>query len=74
MRSRPLREFVYRYNGDPYSQQVTQDRSGMMPMHLAGEIVHRNGKEWKVAVVQNEYPPLRSADKVVQRVFLTDNF
>jgi hypothetical protein len=73
MKSKLIREFVYRYNGDAYSQQVIQDQSGMMPMHLAGEILHRDGKEWRVAVVQNEYPFAGSTEIFRQRVYLTNH-
>ena len=73
MKSKLTREFVYRYNGDPTSQQIMLDESGMLPMHLVGEILHRNGKEWRVAVVQNECPFAGSVEIFRQRVFLTDH-
>ena len=69
----PTRQFVYRYNGNPHTQEVMHDRTGMAA-HFAGEILHRLGKDWRVAVVQNEYPFAGVSKTFRQHVFLTDNF
>jgi hypothetical protein len=71
---RPPKEIVFRYNGDPYTQTVVQDRTGKHRGHFAGDILNQDGKQWKVAVVRNENRFEEKGSKVIQRVFLTDNF
>jgi hypothetical protein len=43
-----IKQIVYRYNGDAKSDEVVNDLVGEFPRHAKGEIVERNGKQWKV--------------------------
>ena len=65
------KQIVYRYNGNPYTQDVMKDLKGEMPSHLVGEKVNRNGKLWRVDVVRND-STLKGIP--VQRVFLSNKF
>jgi hypothetical protein len=64
------KQIVYRYDGDPYFQDVMNDIKGKLPWHLVGEKVNRNGKEWRVDAVRNDSKQGTS----VQRVFLSNKF
>jgi hypothetical protein len=63
------KQIVYRYNGNPYTQDVMSDLKNEMPWHRVGEKVNRNGKEWRVDVVRND-STLNGIP--VQRVFLSN--
>jgi hypothetical protein len=64
---------IYRYNGDPQSDEVFTDRTGELPRHWVGEILRRNGKQWRVNVLRNDLDMLGSARAVpINRVYLTD--
>jgi hypothetical protein len=66
---------IYRYNGDPKNDEIVSDKAGKIAFFWVGEILKRNGKQWKVAVVRDDLDSLRSSRSVlIQRVFLTDNF
>ena len=69
------KQIVYRYNGDPKDDLVVMDRLGIMPFRRVGEIMKKDGKEWKVAVVRDDYNMTSSKIAIpVHRVFLTDKF
>ena len=63
------KQIVYRYNGNPYSQDIMNDLKGQTPWHRVGEKVNRKGKEWLVDVVRNDSTPQGIP---IQRVFLSD--
>jgi hypothetical protein len=66
---------IYRYNGDPKDDEVESDRTGAAPLCWVGEMLRRNGKQWRVAVIRNDLDMLGSARSVlIHRVFLTDKF
>jgi hypothetical protein len=69
------KQIVYRYNGDPRHDEVLSDRTGEMPFNWVGETLRRNGKKWRVAVINNDFDMTASARAVpIHRVFLTDKF
>lgn len=69
------KQMIYRYNGDPRSDEVVSDRTGRVPLSWVGEMLRRNGKEWQVAVIRNDLDMVGSARAVpIHRVFLTDKF
>ncbi len=45
------RQIVFRYNGDPHSEETEQDLDGDFPLPNAGDLMERNGKKWKVIKV-----------------------
>jgi hypothetical protein len=67
---------VYRYNGDPSNDEVVSDRKGELPFCWVGEMLKRNGKQWRVAVIRNDLDVVGSSSRAVliHRVFLTDKF
>ena len=69
------KQTIYRYNGNPGSDEVVSDRTGRMPLRWVGEMLRRNGKEWLVAAIRYDLDMVGSARAVaIHRVFLTDNF
>jgi selenocysteine lyase/cysteine desulfurase len=69
------KQIVYRFNGDPKDDEIVADRNGTMPFRKVGEILARNGKRWRVAVVRDDFNMASSKTAVpVHHVFLTDNF
>ena len=67
------KQIVYRYNGDPWSEETISDRGGLLPLSWVGETLRRNGKDWRVAVIRNDLNQMSSARAVaIHRVFLTD--
>jgi hypothetical protein len=69
------KQIVYRYNGDPRHDEVVADRAGQVPFNWIGEKLERNGKQWRVAVVHNDFNMTASATAIpIHRVFLTDKF
>jgi hypothetical protein len=69
------KQIVYRFNGDPRHDEVLSDRTGEIPRLWVGDTLNRNGKKWKVAVVNNDFDMTASAKAIpIHRVFLTDKF
>jgi hypothetical protein len=64
------RQFVFRYNGDPTSDEVVPDLEAEVPIPEAGNTVERNGKNWRVVHIIKD---LSAAGAIpVVRVFLSD--
>ena len=62
------------YNGDPKYDEIVSDKTGAIPFCRVGEILEKNGRRWRVAVV-NEGFTMRGQTMIpVRRVFLTDKF
>jgi hypothetical protein len=69
------KQIVYRYNGDPKHDETVSDILGSMPFRRVGEILKKNGKEWRVNVVRDDFNMASSRTAIpIHRVFLTDNF
>ncbi|MGO8719979.1 MAG: hypothetical protein ACLQMO_12285 [Acidobacteriaceae bacterium] len=64
------KQIVYRYNGDVSSEEVVVDYDGEFPTPQAGDIVERNGKNWKAVQVMIESS--NSGAIPILRAFLTD--
>lgn len=71
MKAKSPKQFVYRYNGDPDSEESLMDAQGSILIPKAAETVIRKGKEWKVAYAGVQRP--RGHMPVVS-VFLVDKF
>jgi hypothetical protein len=65
------KQFVYRYNGDPHSEEVEVDIEGVIPIPRAGEFVIRKGKQWRIVHKLIEPPEPEGLPTV--RIFLTDH-
>lgn len=64
------KQVVYRYNGDPNSDEVVVDSFGEMGVPDWGAIIERKGKQWKVVKVDVETGAKGALP--VYRVFLSD--
>jgi hypothetical protein len=65
------KEFVYRYNGEPDSQESLIDNEGTLPIPSADEVIMRKGREWKVAYADVELAPNNAHIPIVS-VFLIE--
>jgi hypothetical protein len=74
MSAKDAKQVVYRYNGDPNSEEVEQDIDGVLRIPLKDELVSRNGKPWKVVHVSIEQSLNANGPISVLRLFLTDQF
>lgn len=69
------KQIIYRYNGDPKDDETVSDSVGKIPLSRVGEMLRRNGKQWRVAVVRDDFNMTSSKTAVpIHRVFLTDKF
>ena len=64
------KQIVYRYNGDPSSEEVVVDSLGEMAVPSQGGVIERKGKRWKVLAVNVETGA--KGQLPVHRVFLSD--
>jgi hypothetical protein len=67
------KQIIYRFNGDPKYDETVSDSAGSLPLRRVGEVVARNGKQWRVAIVRDDI--IISASRVavpIHHVFLTD--
>jgi hypothetical protein len=46
--NKQARQFVFRYNGDPTSDEVVPDLDAEVPIPEAGNRIERSGKNWRV--------------------------
>jgi hypothetical protein len=69
------KQIIYRYNGDPTYDETVSDLLGSMPFRQVGEILNKNGKQWRVNVVRDDFNMASSRTAIpIHRVFLTDKF
>lgn len=66
------KQIVYRYNGDPSTDKIVNDPTGVMLRHAIGEMVNRNGKQWKVVAFQEELDVKGPLAVPIHHVYLTD--
>lgn len=64
---------VYRYDGDPSSEEIEEDMMGETSVPQKDAIVVRKGRRWKVVQV-NVQRELTARAVPIHRVFLTSNF
>lgn len=64
------RQFVYRYDGDPKTDEVVPDLEGQVPVPQKGNVIKRKGKTWKVVDVHTEQLLTNPPAIPVYRVFL----
>jgi hypothetical protein len=65
-----IKQIVYRYNGDPITDEIVQDLEGEITVPEKGGLIKRTQKRWKVVNV------FKTVGKgiPIYTVFLTDNF
>ena len=71
-------QFVYRYNGDPSSEETESDLLGVVPVPVKGDVLNRRGKTWTVVkvdttqTISSSDPLSHSVSVPVHHVFLSD--
>jgi hypothetical protein len=66
------KQIVYRYNGDPSTDQTISDRIGTILTPAIGAIVSRNGGEWRVVSVHYDLDLKGPMAVPIHHVFLTN--
>jgi hypothetical protein len=66
-------QYVYRYNENQKDDEYVADLRGEMEMPVRGQIIVRNGKQWKVVMVTTERVLSPRPPVPVHTVALTDN-
>ena len=49
------KELIYRYDGDPSTEERVTDITGEATVPRVGEMIERQGKEWRVVDVVADY-------------------
>jgi len=49
------KELIYRYDGDPATEERVTDITGEATVPGVGEMIERQGKEWRVVAVVADY-------------------
>jgi hypothetical protein len=66
------KQIVYRYNGDPTTEEIDLDMDGDKSVPEQGSFVERNGGRWKVVQVNVEMSVAEPFEVPIHRVFLTN--
>jgi hypothetical protein len=67
-----IKRMTYRFNGNLRTQETVFDSEGLLPMHKIGEILKKNGRQWKVSVINHNLLMTGQGVMPVYRVYLTD--
>jgi hypothetical protein len=69
---RAAKQVVYRYNGDPTTEESDLDMDGDKSVPEPGSFIDRRGEPWKVVQVSMETSAEEPFAIPIYRVFLTD--
>jgi hypothetical protein len=69
---KPAKQIVFRYNGDPATEEIDLDMDGDKSVPEKGSVIERKGKRWKVIQVNTETSASEPFQAPIHRVFLTD--
>ena len=72
MAQKQAKRIIYRYNGDPYSEDTETDLDGSVSAPQFGEIISRRGRDWKVVHVQQHDSLIGLNQMPILCIFLTD--
>ena len=64
------RYFVYRYDGNPGTDEVGFDPNGETQIPKQGDVMNRKGSGWKISSVLVETTATNSGEVPIFRVFL----
>ncbi len=70
---RVAKQIVFRYNGDPASEEIDLDMDGDKSVAAPGSFVVRKGERWKVAQVDAERNTAGPFEVPTYRIFLTND-
>jgi hypothetical protein len=66
------KQIVFRYNGDPTTEEIDLDMDGEKSVPGQGSFVDRKGERWKVVQVKVETSVTEPFEVPIHRVFLTN--
>ena len=66
------KQIVFRYNGDPKTEESDLDMDGDKPVPEQGSIIDRRGERWKVVQVNLERSAAEPFAVPTYRIFLTN--
>jgi hypothetical protein len=69
---RRAKQIVYRYNGDPTTEESDLDMDGEKPVPEQGSVIERRGERWKVVQVKMEISAEEPFAVPIYRVFLAN--
>ena len=69
---RVAKQIVFRYNGDPTTEEIDLDMDGDKSVPKQGSFVERKGERWKVVQVKVERSVTEPFEVPIHRVFLTN--
>jgi hypothetical protein len=69
---KPAKQIVFRYNGDPTTEEIDLDMDGDKSVPEQGSVIERRGERWKVVQVITEASVSEPFRAPIHRVFLTD--
>jgi hypothetical protein len=67
------KQIVFRYNGDPATEEIDLDMDGEKSVPEQGSFIARKGERWKVVQVKVETSVTEPFEVPIHRVFLTNN-
>ena len=69
---RVAKQIVFRYNGDPTTEEIDLDMDGDKSVPKQGFFVDRRGERWKVVQVNVERSVTEPFEVPIHRVFLSN--
>ena len=69
---RLAKQIVFRYNGDPTTEEIDLDMDGDKSAPEQGSLIERKGERWKVVQVTFERSITEPFEVPIYRVFLTN--
>jgi hypothetical protein len=69
---RAAKQIVFRYNGDPTTEETDLDMDGDKSVPEPGSFIDRRGERWKVAQVSMESSMAEPFEVPIYRVSLTN--
>jgi hypothetical protein len=69
---RSAKQIVFRYNGDPTTEEIDLDMDGDKSVPEQGSLIDRRGERWKVVQVNVERSVTEPFEVPIHRVFLTN--
>jgi hypothetical protein len=69
---RAAKQIVFRYNGDPTTEEIDLDMDGDKSVPQQGSFVERKGQRWQVVQVNVETNVTEPFEVPIHRIFLTN--
>jgi hypothetical protein len=69
---RVAKQIVFRYNGDPATEEIDLDMDGDKSIPKEGSFIERKGARWRVTQVNVERNVAEPFEVPIHRVFLTN--